>query len=61
MGAKITVSDRQKGLGTYKIQPLQCLKLWLKIDVSMDHDGDDQLLLKEIIKGSEGGGAIEID
>ncbi len=61
MGAKITVSDRQKGLGTYKIQPLQCLKLWLKIDVSIDHHDDDQLLHKEIIKGSEGRDAIGID
>ncbi len=61
MGAKITVSDRQKRFGKYTIQPLQCLKLWLKIDVSMDHDEDDQLLHKEIIKGSQGRGAIEID
>jgi hypothetical protein len=45
----------------YTIKGLKYLKLWLQIDVFIDYDDDDQLLDKEIIKGSEGRGAIEID
>ena len=41
-GAKITGSDRRNRLRIYTIKALECLKSWLKIELLVGDDEEDQ-------------------
>jgi hypothetical protein len=43
-GAKISVLDRRNRLRIYTLEALECLKSWLKIEVFIDDDYDDDLI-----------------
>ena len=47
-GAKITISDRRNRLGIYTIEALECLKSWLKIQIFVDNDDDEDIRAEEM-------------
>jgi hypothetical protein len=64
LGAKISVSDRRNRLRIYTLEALECLKSWLKIEVFIDDDYDDDLIQEqeETVQGILGGGeVIQVD
>ena len=54
-GAKITISDRRNRLRIYTIEALECLKSWLKIEVVVDDNKEEEGLLDD----SREGGFVE--
>jgi hypothetical protein len=47
LGVKISVSDRRNRLRIYTLEALECLKSWLKIEVFIDDDYDDDLIQEQ--------------
>jgi hypothetical protein len=43
-GAKISVLDRRNRLRIYTLEALECLKSWLKVEVFIDDNYDDDLI-----------------
>ena len=42
-GTKIIVSDRRNRLGIYTIKALECLKSWLKLELLVEDDSEDDI------------------
>jgi hAT family C-terminal dimerisation region/BED zinc finger len=60
-GAKITISDRRNRLGIFTIEALECLKSWLKIQMLVDDDEEDEGIQEEEIEDIRQEGPILID
>ena len=47
LGAKITISDRRNRLRIYIIEALECLKSWLRIQVILDDNKEEESFLDD--------------
>ena len=61
LGAKIMISNRRNRLGIFIIKALECLKSWLKIQMLVDDDKEDEGIQEEEIEDIRQEGPILID
>ena len=60
-GAKIIISDRRNRLRIFIIEALECLKSWLKIQMLIDDDEEDEGIQEEEMEDFRQEGPILID